>query len=197
MMRAEPFSGDANASADRRRFTGTLQSILSEHKHLAHELAGELAAADQITPTMLSHRHLSLAERLEIYKTQRIADQRAWYARNSEKNRTSGTRCFSIFVLLQAGAITTTLVRIAHPEYSYLPIQVFMASATAAFGWILIRRFRELAAAYAVAAHEIGLTATLLFDVRNDESFSAFVGDTENAFSREHTQWVARKDSSS
>ncbi|MCV5767721.1 hypothetical protein OFN22_29990 [Escherichia coli] len=27
-----------------------------------------------------------------------------------------------------------------------------------------------------------------------DEEFSVFVGDAENAFSREHTQWVARKD---
>lgn len=27
-----------------------------------------------------------------------------------------------------------------------------------------------------------------------DEKFSVFVGDAENAFSREHTQWVARKD---
>jgi hypothetical protein len=28
----------------------------------------------------------------------------------------------------------------------------------------------------------------------NEDEFSVFVGDAENAFSREHTQWVARKD---
>ncbi|AZO19537.1 MAG: hypothetical protein EOQ42_11160 [Mesorhizobium sp.] len=42
-------------------------------------------------------------------------------------------------------------------------------------------------------AHEIGLTADLITDAISDEAFSAAVNEAELAFSREHTQWVARQ----
>ena len=57
------------------------------------------------------------------------------------------------------------------------------------------KRFSELAASYALAAHEISLIADQALTPATAYDFSVFVGDAENAFSREHTQWVARKDS--
>ncbi|MGH8622437.1 MAG: SLATT domain-containing protein [Burkholderiales bacterium] len=56
-----------------------------------------------------------------------------------------------------------------------------------------VKRFRELAAAYAVAAHEIGLAQAELAAVAAEDQWSQFVADTEHAFSREHTHWIARK----
>ena len=53
---------------------------------------------------------------------------------------------------------------------------------------------QELAASYALAAHEIGLIRQQSLLPSTDDEFSLFVGDAENAFSREHTQWIARKD---
>ena len=52
----------------------------------------------------------------------------------------------------------------------------------------------RVAASYALAAHEIGLIKEQSLLPDTPEKFSLFVGDAENAFSREHTQWVARKD---
>jgi hypothetical protein len=60
--------------------------------------------------------------------------------------------------------------------------------------WMQAKRFSELAASYALAAHEISLIKEQSLLPDTDEKFSLFVGDAENAFSREHTQWVARKD---
>ena len=57
----------------------------------------------------------------------------------------------------------------------------------------ITERFSELAASYALAAHEIGIIREQANAV-SEAQFSTFVADTENAFSREHTQWVARKD---
>ena len=57
------------------------------------------------------------------------------------------------------------------------------------------KRFSDLAASYALAAHEIGFINEQAGRVGNDEEkFSSFVADAETAFSREHTQWVARRD---
>ena len=61
-------------------------------------------------------------------------------------------------------------------------------------GWIQAKRFSELSASYALAAFEISLIKLQSGSIKTDEDLSRFVGDTENAFSREHTQWVARKD---
>jgi uncharacterized membrane protein YjjB (DUF3815 family) len=95
---------------------------------------------------------------------------------------------------LQIAAIVLCLFRVYLPEFKYWPIEVFAVAAGAVLTWIQVKRFRELAAAYSVAAHEIGLISSGLGNIKNNEEFSRFVQDSENAFSREHTQWVARKD---
>jgi hypothetical protein len=61
-------------------------------------------------------------------------------------------------------------------------------------GWVQTKRFQELAGSYALTAHEIMLLDAMLPSDQSDEKFSSFVGDAENAFSREHTQWRARRD---
>lgn len=70
----------------------------------------------------------------------------------------------------------------------------FIAAAASILTWIQAKRFSELAASYTLAAHEINIIKSQALDEMNEDEFSVFVGDAENAFSREHTQWVARKD---
>ena len=56
------------------------------------------------------------------------------------------------------------------------------------------KRYSELAASYALTAHEISLIREQALNPSTEEEFSKFVSDAENAFSREHTQWSARRD---
>jgi hypothetical protein len=65
--------------------------------------------------------------------------------------------------------------------------------AASIIGWMQIKNFNELAAAYTVAAHEIGLIKIRAAEVTRDDAFSEFVNDAEKAFSREHTLWIARQ----
>lgn len=196
MMCAEPFNREPRSVDDKNVFATLLRSILQEHKDLAHELAGNLAEAEQITGEMQATRRATLNKRIEMYRAKRIDEQRTWYAKKSNINKVSGTRWFWIFVGLQGVAIGLTMLRIGYPEFKHWPTEVFIVAATSVFGLIQIKRFRELAAAYAVAAHEIGIARTKLSNVKTQAQFSSFVGDTENAFSREHTQWAARRDTS-
>ena len=56
-----------------------------------------------------------------------------------------------------------------------------------------IKKFSELAAAYTVTAHEVGLISPKLDAVQTESELSDFVNEVEQAFSREHTMWIARR----
>ena len=77
---------------------------------------------------------------------------------------------------------------------AYLPVDVTIALAAGVLSWIQAKRFTELSASYALTAHEIGFINEKSATIQSEEDFSKFVGDAENAFSREHTQWAARRD---
>ena len=62
-------------------------------------------------------------------------------------------------------------------------------------GWIQIKIFNEIASSYVLAAHEIGIIKTSINQVSTETNFSEFVNEAERAFSREHTQWTARRNS--
>ncbi|WP_339927769.1 hypothetical protein [uncultured Cobetia sp.] len=47
-----------------------------------------------------------------------------------------------------------------------------------------------------LTANEIGIIKTKLQYSNTDSDFSDFVRDAENAFSREHTQWIAKTEDS-
>ncbi len=71
---------------------------------------------------------------------------------------------------------------------SFWPTDVLVAIAASILSWMQAKRFSELASSEISLINEQSLRST------TDNDFSIFVGDAENAFSREHTQWVARKD---
>ena len=84
------------------------------------------------------------------------------------------------------------LYRIQVPTIT-LPIEVIATSASAALTWLQAKKHNELNSSYALAALEIVLIKGEALSVSSEKELSEFVLDSENAFSREHTQWVARK----
>jgi len=143
---------------------------------------------------MLESRQASLADRKAIYLSQRIEEQRTWYSRKAKSNRHQSRKWFIGLCVLYGIAILLLIIRIARPNIPYWPIEVIAVSASAVIGWMQLNRFNELASAYGLTAHEIGIIKTRLASVTNADSLSRFVSDAENAFSREHTQWAARRD---
>ncbi|HEX6041067.1 DUF4231 domain-containing protein [Longimicrobium sp.] len=194
MMRAEPFD-DPDVLVVKGKFRDLLQRLLNEHRDLAHEFSGAAANQDPLTDKMLAVRELPLEERMRFYRTHRIDDQGGWYADKAGANKRGGQLWFMALILCQAGAITCTLLRIAEPARQYWPTEIFVVAAASILSWTQTKRFRELSAAYTLAAHEIAFARNELDDVTPDEpTFSRFVSNMENAFSREHTQWAARRE---
>ena len=156
-------------------------------------MGGEASDEEQVTNFMLTMRANSLEERKQYYLKNRINEQSTWYAKKASYNKSQGKIWFGILIGAQAAAIILILLRIAYPEWGYLPTEMFVVGAGGALTWVQVKRFRELTAAYGITAHEIGIIKGEVAFIKTKEGFSNFVKDSENAFSREHTQWVARK----
>jgi len=74
-----------------------------------------------------------------------------------------------------------------------LPVEVVATAAGAVLTWLQAKKHNELNSSYSLAAHEIVLIKGEALSVQSEKDLSEFVLDSENAFSREHTQWTARK----
>jgi hypothetical protein len=193
MMSAEPFHNQSEpATTD--SFRRLLEELLSQNKNIGDSLAGDWCEKDQITRRMLELRQASFADRKAIYLSQRIEEQRTWYSRKAKSNRHQSRNWFIGLCVLYGIAILLLTIRIATPNLPYWPIEVIAVSASAVIAWMQLKRFNELASAYALTAHEIGIIKTRFASVTNADLLSRFVSDAENAFSREHTQWAARRD---
>lgn len=194
MMKADPYWDAPSLPEVRAQFRKLLLNILNEHKDLAKEFASDASEGQAVTDAMNAVRALETSQRLDCYKQLRIEDQRSWYERKAKYNRIHGTAWFSCFVLLQTAAIALVIARVGYPSFGHWPLEIFVVAAACTFTWINVKRFRELAAAYALTAHEIVLLRGEAELVETDEQLAEFIRDSENAFSREHTQWAARKE---
>ena len=74
-----------------------------------------------------------------------------------------------------------------------MPIEVFAVIAVSSLTWIQLKRYQGLSSSYALAAHEIGTIKSISEEIETENDLSNFVINAENAFSREHTQWIAKR----
>ncbi len=193
MMKGAPYLDAVSVEQVKKEFRNLLRSILSEHKDLSHEFGGEVSEADQITSKMCEVRSCSLQKRIDYYREFRIDEQRSWYAKKSADNKKKGRFWFGALIGLQVIAVILVIFRVAYPDFKIWPTEVFIVAAGCCLTWIQMKRFRELASSYGLTAQEIGIIRGELEGVKDEADFIEFVKDSENAFSREHTQWVARK----
>jgi hypothetical protein len=170
-----------------------LQMLLNDNRATAEMIASDWADAEQITPEMDRIRSLDLAGRKNLYAADRVKEQRTWYSRKASANKKMGKNWVAIGIAAYVVAIVLALTRIEFPNWHIWPIEPLIVFASSVIGWMQIKKFNELGAAYTVTSHEIGLIAPTIADVVNDQQLSECVNDAEFAFSREHTMWIARQ----
>ena len=66
-------------------------------------------------------------------------------------------------------------------------------AASSVLTWLQAKKHNEQSASYALAAHEISLVSGEAVGISSEMDLSDYVVNAETAFSREHTQWAARK----
>ena len=146
----------------------------------------------QISPRMAALRYSNLDTRKAAYSSGRIDDQISWYNRNSTRN---ATRAVQLAWLANTAALVGLALGTARAATILDAdlLGVMAALATAVSAWTQLRQHRTLAVSYALAAQELALVKAKLPTMDDEEDWSRFVSDAEDAISREHTMWLARR----
>jgi hypothetical protein len=194
MMGADPYFIDLSAAEAGKKLISGLTDIARERKQLAPALGGAFFELPQISEAMRAIRSLTLDERKAIYLTDRIKSQRRWYNREASRNRSADSRYFAFILTFQFCALAAAILLVGHPESKIKATGVFASLASALIAWLQLNQHKELAQSYCVTGIDLGLVQEQAQYVKNDRDLSDFVGDAENAISREHTLWTARRD---
>jgi len=193
VTKAEPFHEDSNIA--KVKFINAIKKITNQNQDLKLLIKCDINE-NLISYEMESLRNGTLQRRKSAYLSDRIESQLEWYKKNSRKNNLMSNILFSLVILLNIVAIILAASRLGYIEEKIWPTDIIVTIAIGLVGWIQVKKYSELSASYSLTASEITQIHIdyFLYPINDEKTFSNFVGDTENAFSREHTQWYARKD---
>jgi hypothetical protein len=194
MTGAAPYLLDLSAADVDRKFVLDLESIMKERKQLAFGFGGEFSEQPHISARMRGVRACTLAERKSAYLAERISDQRIWYGRQAQNNRSAENGYFKVVVAGQFAAFIAAIALVRWPDSNVRLTGFFTSLAGALIAWLQLKQHKELAQSYSVAELELGFIEEKARHVTTEKEFSDFVSDAENAISREHTLWIARRD---
>lgn len=192
IMKAEPFNEEVSEEQAQRELLSDLKAILDQNRSLSGALEWMPDLGEAISSKMVAIRALPWQERLSIYKRDRIDNQSTWYSKKSQFNKKRAKHWFIASIILHSVAVVMLLYRIKEPVTA-LPIEVVAAAASAVLTWVQAKKHNELNSSYSLAAHEIVLIKGESVSVQDEAHLSEFIINSESAFSREHTQWVAHK----
>jgi len=191
---ADPFPARMQEARATELLLDLLKELLRDHRDLQPHLVGADLLANHATDSMKQVRAAEPIVRRAAYVEHRIKDQRRWYLARAARSHRKQGRWFIAFILAQTAAVTFAVLAATHPDWNGNPSGAFAALATAIVGWGQVRRFQELTQAYGQAAVELGFIVEKAGEATTEKELSRFVADAETAISREHTAWVARRE---
>jgi len=196
MTKTSPFT-EADEEKARAEFDARLTELCTQDPELKTVLG--MWEADPrlrlIPQKMVDLRDTTSEQRWELYRTWRVHDQFQWYQRKSLRNKRRYLAFTAAYVLSLFFAIILLILNYVIASNVTLPFDVLVTLASAFLTWIQAKRFSELASTYHQTSREIEHLALYEPPEITDAALSEFVQNTENAFSREHTTWFARKSS--
>ena len=192
-MRAEPFN-DEDEVKNINSLSEYLEDIVGGSEFISKTIDPKSVDESTVTDEMKGLRTLSFEQRRDFYVDGRINDQRDWYVSKAQANKDAGKKWNICMFVIYALAFLCSLYNAYYSvPGSIIPISILTTIASSLVGWIQVKRYSELSASYILTAHEIGVIKEQASYVSSESDFSSFIRDAETAFSREHTQWIARR----
>ena len=188
MVRGESFANIDDPEADRvlqREITGILNG-------LDLELGGVEAHGPQITEAMRTIRRSDYQTRRDLYLAERIRAQEQWYSRKQDWNAHRGHQWLIATIVFEFLGLLGGAVW-AFTEISFDFIGVFAAIAATITAWTQAKQYQTLATAYGITAQELSMELSEAELVTTEADWADFVGESEEAISREHTLWRASR----
>jgi hypothetical protein len=173
------------------------QLLLDRFRQITRDVKGAhlvpvSGAAEQISPALRRVRSLPLEERRALYRSERIHDQQAWYARAARWNERRATQWSLVLTSLEAlGLAGGVLKATGALKVDLLGLTGAVVAAGAA--WVQAKQHQTLANAYAVASQELSAISAQIDWVSGEAEWAHFVDQAEEAVSREHTLWRASR----
>ncbi|GMX64357.1 DUF4231 domain-containing protein [Paenibacillus elgii] len=193
MMKAEPFNLKGTEKEDQLKFIDSIRKVLEERKNLSSQLISVDTEESIITVDMKTVRQHTLEERLKLYLNNRIQDQRDWYSKKAKYNRDWESRLFYFSIILQFMSLIYIIWLIYTNSMVVNITPILTSLVTMSITWLQLKQHYELAQAYSIAAHELSIIQSLGIRVSDEIALSEYVNESENAISREHTLWIARR----
>lgn len=186
----DPFPVSASQEQADERYLRRLRQIFEELTK-STAIPSTPSGSHEITDAMRELRSRDLAARRSAYRKGRIEDQRGWYQRRAVAHARSAR--IWLFVTVGSSAVGVVFGFLKFLGVLDLDLLgVFGACASAAIAWNQLSQFRNLVSAYNVTAVELGLINDRIDQAADEDRWAAFVSDSEDAISREHTLWLAR-----
>lgn len=188
-----PFRRGAEADAD-----DLLASRLVDFVREMRMVTVPAAGFDVVSGDMRQLRDEPLDERRRRYLAERVDSQIAWYTGKAAHNETRVRQWFAVVVIAQSfGLVAGALKAFAVVDIDLLGILGAVAASAAA--WLQTRDHQNLAQSYAVTARELQIIRSQaerrLTAEPSEDQWADFVEESERAISREHTLWLARRES--
>jgi hypothetical protein len=193
-MGGSPFPKSSDDATVETRFQEQVQAVLhtvvNQTDDTADQARFKVQNGGAITPVMRQYRALDLPTRRELYLTRRINDQQRWYAKKALQNK-RGANGWSYFLqtIEFIGVVIAFLKLFNIVQLDLLSVVGLLA--TAGISWLQSQQHQTLAQSYAIAATELGKIAASINTSQDEAQWANFVGNAEQAISREHTAWVA------
>ncbi|MET8698174.1 DUF4231 domain-containing protein [Kitasatospora sp. NPDC058032] len=193
-VRARPFEGDAESADVDRGYLLQVEDVLRAFEDPAIVPPESVA---EITPEMRRVRAESLTARRTLYLRTRVEGQRTWYRSRAESCESQAVT----WGLGVAGLIIVGAAAAIAQATGALQVHVFgatSAAAAAVIAWTQLKQLRPLAAAYQLAARELENVGNQLSDLDPrmpdaEQRWARLAAEAEDAVSREHTTWRARR----
>lgn len=194
IMRAEPFN-QVEQCDNYDQFKDSLVATIKDSNAIPKKIKPEILNNSTVTDSMRVLESMSLDEKKEVYLNERIVDQYNWYSKKSTYNKNMSKKWGRFIISLYFLALVFSLSNIFYNSTFILPVALITTLASSFIGWSQIKRYDELQSSYLLTAGEILAIKEQVHYISTESQLSAFVRDAELAFSREHTQWTARRSS--
>jgi hypothetical protein len=172
------------------RYGSDIEALVSEIDRLGSSLRAPPSEGG--TDALARLRVASLDGRRAVYREQRVTDQRQWYARRAGEHRASARRWQLAMVCAQIlGIVGAVLKGVDVVHADLLSLLATVAAAIAA--WTNAADSLHVARAYDFATLDLDAVLGRIGDPTTEAEWAAFVADAEQAMSREHGMWLARK----
>lgn len=194
MMRSAPFN-TANETADKNKFIKRVKEVADAGLMDGFNPKLRTVHSEVVTQKLIAIREMGYSDRKAFYAKHRIQDQIDWYTKKSKTNKILSTR-FSIAIISCQLLATVYLIFFGDDFRDINLTEVLVFVATTLIAIMEMNKYKELHQSYLFTSMELNFIRNKFNTIQDDAELDEFVGESEQAISREHTMWLARRGNS-